>query len=75
VVVHQWIEEQNRTYNTYLVSLSEDMFLNEGLILQGPKTSVLPQKFAKIGYYIVYPSKGYIDSDVPPSQVVDWLIW
>jgi hypothetical protein len=71
VVVHQWVEEQNGTYNTYLVSLSKDIFLNEGLISQCPKVSVLPQKLVKIGYYIVNPRKGYVDFDVPLFQVVD----
>lgn len=75
VVIHEWIEEQNRTYETYLVSLSKDMFLNQGLILQGPKTSTLPLRLVKLGFYECPPDVDVVDYGTPPTQEVDWIIW
>jgi hypothetical protein len=50
------------------------MFLNLGLILQGPKTSVSPQKLVKISYYIFAPDGDLTDCGTPPPHQAEWLI-
>jgi len=71
-VLSEWMGSQSQSYDTYLCLLSDEVFINQGL-MQGPKASAPPQKPIKLGSYIVEPEWGL--HELSPPQPVDWVEW
>jgi len=54
VELSKWMDSQSQSYDIYLACLSDEVYVNQGL-LQGRKTSAPPQKHIKLGSYTVEP--------------------